>query len=74
MVPELKEIPKRYGELQIDLMLVHLGGTTIPGRSLPLLMVCPNPLLLTVVLSRLLAVVTDRVLRRSRWTQSKASS
>jgi L-ascorbate metabolism protein UlaG (beta-lactamase superfamily) len=39
MVDELKEIPKRLKDEKIDLMLVHLGGTTIPGPSLPILMV-----------------------------------
>ena len=39
MVDELKEIPQRYEGLDIDLMLIHLGGTTIPGPSVPLLMV-----------------------------------
>lgn len=39
MVDELKEIPKRYKDQQIDLMLIHLGGTTIPSPKLPLLMV-----------------------------------
>lgn len=39
MVDELKEIPKRLKDERIDLMLVHLGGTTIPGPSLPMLMV-----------------------------------
>jgi L-ascorbate metabolism protein UlaG (beta-lactamase superfamily) len=39
MIDELKEIPERYKDQNIDLMLVHLGGTTIPGPSLPLLMV-----------------------------------
>ncbi|PVH95345.1 Metallo-hydrolase/oxidoreductase [Periconia macrospinosa] len=39
MVDELKEIPERYKGKGIDLMLVHLGGTTIPGPSMPLLMV-----------------------------------
>ena len=41
MVDELKEIPSRMlrdGQ-KIDLMLVHLGGTTIPGPHMPLLMV-----------------------------------
>ncbi|KAL9066230.1 MAG: hypothetical protein Q9161_007687 [Pseudevernia consocians] len=37
LVPELREIPTRYP--RVDLMLVHLGGTTIPSPSLPLLMV-----------------------------------
>ncbi|CAI6342035.1 unnamed protein product [Periconia digitata] len=42
MVDELKEIPQRYVREEggkVDLMLVHLGGTTIPGKSMPLLMV-----------------------------------
>ena len=39
MVDELKEIPERYKGQNIDLMLVHLGGTTIPSPKLPLLMV-----------------------------------
>lgn len=39
MVDELKEIPERYKDRNIDLMLIHLGGTTIPGPSMPLLMV-----------------------------------
>lgn len=39
MVDELKEIPERYKDQNIDLMLVHLGGTTIPGPEMPLLMV-----------------------------------
>lgn len=40
-VDDLKEIPKLYTDANkpIDLMLVHLGGTTIPSPSLPLLMV-----------------------------------
>ncbi|KAI0851530.1 Metallo-hydrolase/oxidoreductase [Daldinia vernicosa] len=38
-VDELKEIPKRLKNAKIDLMLVHLGGTTIPSPSIPLLMV-----------------------------------
>lgn len=37
LVPELEEIPKRYPH--VDLMLVHLGGTTVPSPSMPLLMV-----------------------------------
>lgn len=37
LVPELEEIPKRYPH--VDLMLVHLGGTTIPSPSIPLVMV-----------------------------------
>lgn len=39
MVDELKQIPERYKGQNIDLMLVHLGGTTIPSPSMPLLMV-----------------------------------
>jgi len=39
MIDELKEIPKRYKDQRIDLMLIHLGGTTIPSPSIPLLMV-----------------------------------
>ncbi|KAF1914955.1 beta-lactamase superfamily domain-containing protein [Ampelomyces quisqualis] len=39
LVDELREIPERYKDQNIDLMLVHLGGTTIPGPSIPLLMV-----------------------------------
>ena len=39
MVDDLKEIPKRYADKKVDLMLVHLGGTTIPSPKLPLLMV-----------------------------------
>jgi L-ascorbate metabolism protein UlaG (beta-lactamase superfamily) len=34
MVDDLKEIPKRYGENNIDLMLIHLGGTTVPSPAL----------------------------------------
>jgi L-ascorbate metabolism protein UlaG (beta-lactamase superfamily) len=39
MVDELKEIPERYKGQNLDLMLIHLGGTTIPGPQMPLLMV-----------------------------------
>lgn len=39
LVSELEEIPKRYAGQSIDLMMVHLGGTTIPGPHMPLLMV-----------------------------------
>ena len=39
MVDELKQIPERYKGQNIDLMLAHLGGTTIPSPSVPLLMV-----------------------------------
>ena len=39
MIDELKSIPERYAGQNIDLMLVHLGGTTIPSPNVPLLMV-----------------------------------
>ncbi|KAF4448653.1 metallo-hydrolase oxidoreductase [Fusarium austroafricanum] len=39
LVDELKDIPNWLKEERIDLMLVHLGGTTIPGPSAPLVMV-----------------------------------
>jgi L-ascorbate metabolism protein UlaG (beta-lactamase superfamily) len=41
LVDDLKKIPKLYTDKRnsIDLMLIHLGGTTIPGPSMPLLMV-----------------------------------
>ncbi|KAF7510714.1 hypothetical protein GJ744_006080 [Endocarpon pusillum] len=39
MVDELKEIPERYKGQDIDLMLIHLGGTTVPSPSVPLLMI-----------------------------------
>ncbi|KAM0339881.1 hypothetical protein ACHAPQ_001439 [Fusarium lateritium] len=39
LVDELKDIPKWLQEKRIDLMLIHLGGTTIPGPSAPLIMV-----------------------------------
>lgn len=42
MVDELKEIPERYRGQNIDLMLIHLGGTTIPSPNMPLLMVTMN--------------------------------
>jgi len=38
-VDELREIPKWLHGEKIDLMLVHLGRTTIPGPKLPLVMV-----------------------------------
>ncbi|KAB8071121.1 beta-lactamase-like protein [Aspergillus leporis] len=34
MIDDLKEIPKRYGGQKIDLMLAHLGGTTVPSPAL----------------------------------------
>lgn len=34
LVDELKQIPERYAGQNIDLMLIHLGGTTIPSPSL----------------------------------------
>jgi hypothetical protein len=40
MVDELKEIPERYKGQNIDLMLIHLGGTSLPTPGpAPLLMV-----------------------------------
>jgi L-ascorbate metabolism protein UlaG (beta-lactamase superfamily) len=39
MFDELKGIPERYRGQNIDLMLIHLEGTTIPSPSAPLLMV-----------------------------------
>ncbi|KAJ9602947.1 hypothetical protein H2200_012727 [Cladophialophora chaetospira] len=40
-VHELEKIPELYTNVgkSIDLMLIHLGGTTIPGPHLPILMV-----------------------------------
>ncbi|KAF9262044.1 Metallo-hydrolase/oxidoreductase [Marasmius fiardii PR-910] len=38
-VDELKEIPKRLKDQNINLMLIHLGGTTLPGPRMPLVMV-----------------------------------
>ncbi|CAI7573074.1 unnamed protein product [Penicillium glandicola] len=38
MVDELHEIRKRYAGQRIDLMLAHLGGTTIPSRLVGRLM------------------------------------
>jgi len=39
LVSELQEIPSRYAGQKIDLMLIHLGGTTIPSPHVPMLMV-----------------------------------
>lgn len=39
LVDELKDIPKWLQGRRIDLMLAHLGGTTIPGPSAPLIMI-----------------------------------
>jgi hypothetical protein len=39
MVDDLKAIPEHYKGQNIDLMLIHLGGTTIPSPSLPMLVV-----------------------------------
>lgn len=38
-VDELEQIPKWLNGEKIDLMIIHLGGTTIPGPSAPLVMV-----------------------------------
>lgn len=47
MADELHEIPKRYAGQRIDLMLAHLGGTTIPSPLVGRLM---EPLALTVTM------------------------
>ncbi|KAJ5374517.1 hypothetical protein N7517_006523 [Penicillium concentricum] len=47
MVDELREIPKRYAGQRIDLMLAHLGGTTIPSPLVGRLM---EPLALTATI------------------------
>ena len=39
MVDDLKKIPEYCKGQNIDLMLIHLGGTTIPSPAMPLLMV-----------------------------------
>lgn len=41
LISSLRKIPELYTDAgkPIDLMLVHLGGTTIPGPNLPLVMV-----------------------------------
>lgn len=41
LVSDLEQIPEHYTHAgkPIDLMLIHLGGTTVPGPSMPLLMV-----------------------------------
>ena len=46
MVDELKEIPQRYPGQSIDLMLIHLGGTTVPSPSM-------SPLTLMVTMDAL---------------------
>lgn len=38
-VDELKQIPAWLKEQRVDLMLLHLGGTTVPSAKMPLLMV-----------------------------------
>ncbi|ROT36409.1 Metallo-hydrolase/oxidoreductase [Sodiomyces alkalinus F11] len=38
-VDELKKIPEWLKQQRVDLMLLHLGGTTIPSPKMPLLMV-----------------------------------
>ncbi|KAF9893939.1 hypothetical protein FE257_008910 [Aspergillus nanangensis] len=35
LVDEVKEIPQRFPDKHIDLMLAHLGGTTLPSPSAP---------------------------------------
>jgi len=41
LIDDLKAIPEQYSKAgkPIDLMLAHLGGTTIPSPKIPLLMV-----------------------------------
>jgi len=39
LVDELEDISTRYKGKNIDLMLIHLGGTSIPSAKVPLLMV-----------------------------------
>ncbi len=41
LIDDLKAIPEQYSKAgkPIDLMLAHLGGTTIPSPAVPLLMV-----------------------------------
>ncbi|KAK3323326.1 beta-lactamase-like protein [Cercophora scortea] len=39
VVDELKAIPTWLQHHKVDLMLVHLGGTTVPGPGMPLLMI-----------------------------------
>jgi len=39
LVDDLKAIPEHLKGQNVDLMLIHLGGTTIPSPSMPLLMV-----------------------------------
>lgn len=40
-IKDLAQIPEMYTHAgkPIDLMLIHLGGTTIPGPNMPLIMV-----------------------------------
>ncbi|CAG7916339.1 unnamed protein product [Penicillium olsonii] len=42
MADEPREIPKRYAGRKIDMMLVHLGGTTIPSHLVGRLMEPPT--------------------------------
>lgn len=39
LVNKLREIPKWLAGAKVDLMIVHLGATTIPGPKVPLVMV-----------------------------------
>jgi hypothetical protein len=43
MVDELKKIPERYKGQNINLMLIHLGVTSLPSPDMPLLMVSMDP-------------------------------
>lgn len=47
MTAELHEISKRYADQRINLMLIHLGGATIPSPLVGRLM---EPLALTVTM------------------------
>lgn len=40
VIPELKEVAEKYKSIGgVDLMVAHLGGTTIPSKMAPLMMV-----------------------------------
>lgn len=56
MFDELKEIPRRYDGQTIDLMLVHLGGTTVPSPAL-------GPLAMMVTMDATQGVELMRLIR-----------
>ncbi|PYI26623.1 Metallo-hydrolase/oxidoreductase [Aspergillus indologenus CBS 114.80] len=56
MFDELKEIPRRYEGQTIDLMLVHLGGTTVPSPAL-------GPLAMMVTMDATQGVELMRLIR-----------